>query len=161
MPYYRDYPYNDKGVFELDTLYWTEDVLVIDLGGDHHRLPSEYEHATGQSFWEEVRRTVLTACPGSRETSSVPDLDYDLYFALGTQNDATFERQAVKVKETLERDAEQVWLRPGVPKLHSIVRKYVSRRANLVMSLLEFQQKYGYADTRQLVEQFSDCILSQ
>ena len=105
-----------------------------------------------------MRLTVLAACPGSEARPHLPDLDYDLYFALGTEDGATFEQSAVNVKHALELRARQVWLRPGVPKLHSMVIQYLSNRANLVMSLLEFQQKYGYSETRQLVEQFKICL---
>ena len=161
MPRWREYPYAVGGVFTLHTLHWDKDLLVVDLGCDHRGLPNVYEHATGQNFWQEVRRTVLEACPGSKERPHLPDLDYDLYFALGTMNDVAFRSQAVKVKEVLEQRAQQVWLRPGVFKLHSMLTKYLGSRANLVMSLLEFQHKRGYNDTRHLVEQFSDCILLQ
>jgi hypothetical protein len=160
MPSWREYPYGAGGVFELDTLTWDKDVLVIDLGRDHTRLPTAYEHATGQSFWGEVRRSVLTACAGSKERPHIADRDYDLYFALGTKDDASFERQAIKVKEVLEQRAKQIWLRPGVPKLNSLVISFLSSRANLVMSLLEYQRKNGYSDTRQLVDQFSKYLLS-
>ena len=161
MPFWREYPYSEGGVFELESLPWDKDILAVELGSDHGRLPKEYHHATGQIFREDVRRTVLTACPGAKQCPRLPDLDYDLYFALGTENDAAFNSQATRMKEILERRAEQVWLRPGVPKLHCMVTKYLSSRANLVMSLLEIQQKHGYADTRHLVEQSMDCILSQ
>jgi len=159
MRFWRDYPYDNGGVFELKTLPWDKDVLVVDLGFDHLRLPAAFEHATGQSFWAEVRQTVLTACPGSKERPHIADLDHDLYFALSTKDDASFERQAVKVKEILEQRAKQKWLRPGVPKLNSMVISFLNSRANLAMSLLEYQRKKGYSDTRQLVDQFSDCLL--
>lgn len=159
MPFWCGYPYNDGGVFELNTLAWDKDVLVVDLGSDHARLPTAYEHATGQSFWTEVRRTVLTACPGFKERPHIAELDHDLYFALGTKDDASFQRQAIKVKEVLEQRAK--WLRPGVPKLNSMVISFLNSRANLVMSLLEHQRRKGYSDTRQLVDQFSDCLLSE
>ncbi len=159
MRFWRDYPYDNGGVFELTTLTWDKDVLVVDLGFDHLRLPEAFEHATGQSFWAEVRQTVLTVCPQSKERSHIAELDHDLYFALSTEDDASFERQAVKVKEILEQRAKQKWLRPGVPKLKSMVISFLNSRANLAMSLLEYQRKKGYSDTRQLVEQFGDCLL--
>ncbi len=134
---------------------------MVDLGPDHARLPIAYEHATGQSFWAEVRHTVLTACAGSKERPRIADLDHDLYFALATNDYASFERQAIKVKDVLEQRAEQIWLRPGVPKLNSLVKSFLNSRASLVMSLLEYQRQKGYSDTRQLVDQFSDCLLLQ
>ncbi len=159
MPSWRGSPYNAGEVFDLHTLYWDKNVLVVDLGRDHARLPTAYEHATGRSFWAEVRHTVLTACEGSKERPHIAELDYGLYFALGTKDDASFERQAIKVKEILEQQAMQIWLRPGIPKLNSMVMSFLNSRANLVMSLLEYQRKKGYSDTRQLVDQFSDCLL--
>lgn len=158
MPSCRGYPYDSGGVFELHTLSWDKDVLALDLGYNHGLLPAAYKYATGQSFWDEVRRTVVTACPGCTECPRIADLDYDLYFALGAQD---FDQKAIKVKEFLEQRAQQTWLRPGVPKLFSVVLKCLNSRANLVTSLVEFQQRHGYANTRQVVDQFSDCLLSQ
>lgn len=159
MPFWR-YLYNAGGVFELHAFPWDKDVLVVDLGLANAWLPTAYEHATGQSFWAEVRCSVLTACAGSKE-HSIADLDHDLYFALDAKDDASFEQQATKVKEILEQRAKQIWLRPGVPTLNSMVILFLKTRANLVMSLLEYQQKRGYSDTKQLVDQFSDCLLLQ
>lgn len=152
MSSWRGYPCGGGGVFDLYTLTWDKGVLVVDLGYDHARLPTAYEHATGQSFWAEVRHSVLTACAGSKERPRIADLDHDLYFALGTKDEASFERQAIKVKEILEQRAKQIWLRPGVPTLNSMVISFLDSRANLVMSLLEYQRKKGYSDTRQLVD---------
>ena len=158
MPFWRIFPYDNGGVFELDTLNWDKDILTVDLALDYTRLPTEYSQATGQIFWDEVRLTVLAACPESKQSPHLPDLDYDMHFALGAKDDATFQRIAVKVKQALEQKARQVWLRPGVPHLHAMVTQYLSKRENLVMSLLEFQRKHGYSETRQLVDQFRTCL---
>ena len=81
--------YSAGRVFRSHIPHWDRNVLVVDLACDHARLPTDYEYATGQSFWAEVRHTVLTACAWSRERPHIADLDHDLYFALAT-NDYAF-----------------------------------------------------------------------
>lgn len=158
MSYRQEYPYNEGGVFRLGTVYWRQNLLGFELNFEHDQLPSEYNHATGQSFWDEVSRTIRLACPGSEQYSGCHS-DYDMIFIIGVKTLSEFQLQACKAKQMLEERAEQTWLRPGVPKLYSLVTDYLKEQGNLVLSLIEFQRKYGYLETRQLVAEFSECIL--
>lgn len=157
----REYPYNLQGVFQLSNLPWDKDVLAMNLCFDHFDLDRVYEKTTDTSFWDDVRRTIMKACPRSEEQPYIADLDYDLYFALKCKNAADFHTKACKVKQMLEQRAEKVYLRPGVPKLYTITKNYLKNKTNLVMSLIEFQEKYGYKQTRELVVQYGDVVLTQ
>lgn len=159
MAPFGDYPYDDLGVFELDTFSWDKDLLAVSLTSKYTALPREYQHATGQDFWKDLRNTVLACCPGSSKAPCLADLDCDLYFNLGTElSAAMFERCALKVKEAVEQRAVQVWLRPGVPTLFSMVTKKLMTRGSLVASLMEFQHKYGYHASKQITAQYSPCL---
>lgn len=157
---YRQYPYNSQGTFQLRTFPWGKDVLVIDLTYDHFCLDRAFEKATEANFWDDVRYTVMTACPSCEEHPHIPDLDHDLYFELKCSDEKDFEQQACKIKEILEQRAEKVYLRPGVPKLYTITKNYLKNKTNLVLSLIEFQEKYGYQQTKELVDQYEDVLLN-
>ena len=153
------YPYNLQGVFQLSFLPWDKDLLAMDLSVDHLGLVREYEKTTDTSFWDDVRKTIMKACPGSKEHPYIADLDHQLYFAFKCKNAADFHKSACKVKQMLEKRAEKVYLRPGVPKLYTITKNHLKNKTNLIMSLLEFQEKYGYQQTKELVAQYGDVLL--
>ena len=152
--------YPSDGVFEVTTFSWDKDELAVDVLSDYRRLPVEYNHATRQNFWDEVCSTVLTACPGCTRTRYLFPDEYALYFKLGSMDGETRVQTAIRVKELLDQRAQQIWVRPGVPRLFSMVLKCLSSRGNLVTSLMEFQQRHGLTETRQVVDEFSDHLLS-
>ncbi len=71
----------------------------------------------------------------------------------------TSEQQCEIVKNTLETLAEQRWLRPGVPALLVMVKKYLQNKKHLVASTIEFQRCHGFAATKTVIDQFEGDLL--
>ena len=147
--------------FIVNTLGFDDSVLTVSLGVSGDLVPREFELASGESFWREVLQTVLDTCPGSeRSRRCYSELDNDLYINLpkGLDEQAT-DYLLRKTSEALEIKAKTRWLHPGVPALSVLVRKHLLDRKALLEGFVEFQHKYGYKETKQLLEQYSDVLL--
>lgn len=142
----------------IDTCSYGNDLLVVRLRSEYTTLPKEYQRATGQDFWEDLRKTVLPCCPELSKRHPSLNIDRNLCFTLGRQSAASLGKYALKVKEAVEQRAVHVWLRPGVPSLFALVTEELTTQGKLVASLMEFQRKYGYHASKQIIAQHSQCL---
>lgn len=138
--------YRQEGVFNVMLKY--HDLIHIRLNYDYWTLPQDFRDATGTTFWKVVDDAVLSLFPGSEviqycmgpdeepcgETwirPGPPEIITNKDTLLGID---TLEQQCELVKNTLETRAEQRWLRPGVPALLVMVKKYFQNKKHLVAS---------------------------
>jgi len=163
--------YHQEGVFSVTLMY--HDVIHIRLNYDYSTLPHDFREATGTTFWKEVDGAVLSLFPGSKKTHYCMGSDGDpcgeTWIRPGPPETITYkdtllgvdtlEQQCERVKNTLETRAEQRWLRPGVPALLVMVKKYLKNKKHLVTSTIEFQRCHGYAATKTVINQFEGDIL--
>ena len=70
-----------------------------------------------------------------------------------------FEQQCERVKNTLETRPEQRWLRPRVPALLVMVKKYLNNKKHLLASTIESQRCHGYAATKTVIDRFEGDLL--
>ena len=147
--------------FTVNTLGFDDSVLTVSLDVSGDLVPHDFELASCESFWKEVLQTVLDSCPGSvRSRRCYSELDDDLYTDLPKRLDQkATEDLATKTSEALETKAKTRWLRPGVPALSVLVRKHLLDRKAVLEGVVEFQHKYGYKETKQLLEQYSNTLL--
>lgn len=151
-------------VFELDDMTWTSrsryGILGIDICHGYTKLPQEFAFATGHNFWQDVCNTVLACCPGAqRACARYGDICFDLVVKLGSNLDNnTYNQLAKQVKDALEKKAQQVYLRPGVARLQTMVTAYLADRKSMALALIEFQQQQGYHETKQFLTQYNSDL---
>lgn len=149
------------------------DLILIRLNYDCRTLSRDFSEARGKTFWKEVDDAVLSLCPGSEKARycmgsedswgetwirpGPPETNtYKPHTLLGAE---IFEQQCERVKNTLETRAEQRWLRPRVPALLVMVKKYLNNKKHLLASTIEFQRCHGYAATKTVIDRFEGDLL--
>lgn len=141
--------------------------LRITLNDEYHSLVDDNQEATGLEFWKEVEGLVSKAVWGEKslewgEGCVSVRRDYcTKVFVYDFSYSDTLLQCARRVDSYLEDQARNRWLRPGLPPLHTMVKKFLKRtRENVLVSLIEHQHRCGYASTLLLLEQYKDDLCS-
>ncbi len=159
--------YHQEGVFSVMPRY--HGVIRIRLNYGYWTLPQDFSEATGTTFWKEVDDAILSLCPGSEKPrycmGSEDERWGETWICPGPPDTAykdtllgadILEQQCERIENTLEMRAEQRWLRPGVPALLVMVKKYLKNKKHLIASTREFQRCHSYAATKTVINQFED-----